>query len=109
MVPNRFQYFLDYFWNFENFDQIWARRPHYYKNALKYRKIWNHLQNILKKNVSDHVKVWTFSIFRNHQAHALEYLILNNIIFSEDEDVKMIVVAVIKSTKALIFHIYQKT
>ena len=36
MIPDRFQYFLDDFCNFENLVKIWTRRPpNYHKNILK--------------------------------------------------------------------------
>ena len=42
MIPDRLQYFLDDFWNFENFVNIWTRNPpNYYQHALNNtRKVW---------------------------------------------------------------------
>ena len=44
MIPDRFQYFLDDFWNFENVVKIWTRKPpnNYqqgFKNTRKYENI----------------------------------------------------------------------
>ena len=34
MIPDRFRYFLDDFWNSEHLVKIWTRRPpNYYQNA----------------------------------------------------------------------------
>ena len=42
------QYFLDDFWNFQNFVKIWTRwPPNYYQNALnESRQNWNDLWNM---------------------------------------------------------------
>ena len=44
MIPDRFQYLLDDFWNFENLVKTWTHRPpNYYKNAAQNtRTIWGH-------------------------------------------------------------------
>ena len=43
-IPDRFHYFLDDFWNFQNFVKIWTRNPpNYCQFTLKNtRKIWEH-------------------------------------------------------------------
>ena len=49
MIPDRFQYFLDDFWNFDNLVEFWTRRPaSYIQNAFrKYKTImgtsWKHI------------------------------------------------------------------
>ena len=52
--PDLLQYFLNDFWNFEMFDQIWTRRPSsYYKNASRNQsKYGNILGNIIVVNMA---------------------------------------------------------
>ena len=59
MIPDRFHYFLDDFWNFENLGNIWTRSPpNYYQNAsTNTRKIWEHPGNILS------VQIWDSFVF----------------------------------------------
>ena len=56
MIPDILQYFLDDFWNFQNFQQIWTRGPRiYHQNGHKnIRKLWEHLGKILSFHI------WTF-------------------------------------------------
>ena len=53
MVPDRLQYFLDDYWNFDNFVKILTRRPpNYYPNAFtNARKYGNILDNITFVNM----------------------------------------------------------
>ena len=42
MIPDRFQYVLDNFWNFENLVKFWTRRPPNYYQKCFNEKIWEY-------------------------------------------------------------------
>ena len=58
MIPDRFRYFLDDFWNFEKCDQTWTLGPRiYHQNATKNTsRTWEHL-DILKMK-SEMLQIW---------------------------------------------------
>ena len=106
MIPDRLQYILDDFWNFEKFVKIWTRRPPtYYQNAPKHtRKLWEHpgkdyLCKYGTQKIAKLLRCCESYMYR----FVFVFLFLVShlyIVFYEDEDRENIKIGLIKSRKA---------